>query len=52
MKKIGKIGYTFLLVMASAFLAVWIYSTYFDKSEVVTIKEEQPIKYATKLIKG
>ncbi len=47
MKKIGKIGFTFLLVMAGAFLAVWIYSTYFDKSEIVTIKEEQPIKYAT-----
>ena len=47
MKKIGKIGLSFLLVIAGAFIAVWIYSTYFDKQKVVTIKEEQPIKYAT-----
>lgn len=47
MKKIGKIGLSFLLVVAGAFIAVWIYSTYFDKQDVITIREEQPMKYAT-----
>lgn len=46
MKKVGKISFTFLLVVAGAFIAVWAYSTFFDQPEVVTIKEEQPIKYA------
>ncbi len=46
MKKVGKIGLSFLLILAGALAAVWIYSTYFDKPEVVTIKEEHPIKYA------
>lgn len=47
MKKFGRFTFTFLLVVAGAFIAVWTYSTFFDKSEIVTIKEEQPIKYAT-----
>ncbi|PJF33521.1 MAG: deoxyribonuclease HsdR, partial [Phototrophicales bacterium] len=33
--------------MAGSLLSVWIYSAYFDKPEVVTIKEEQPIRYAS-----
>jgi Do/DeqQ family serine protease len=47
MNKIGKYGITFLMVIAGAFLAVWAYSTFFDKPQVVTITEKQPIKYAT-----
>lgn len=47
MKKIGKIAFTFLLVLAGAFIAVWAYSTFFDKPEVVTVTQEQPMKYAT-----
>ena len=47
MKKFGKISFTFLLVIAGAFIAVWAYSTFFDKTDVVTIKEEQPLKYAS-----
>lgn len=47
MKKIGKISVTFLLVIAGAFVGVWAYSTFFDKPEVITVKEEQAIKYAT-----
>lgn len=47
MKNIGKISITLLLVIAGAFIAVWAYSTFFDKPEVVTITQEQPIKYAT-----
>lgn len=47
MNKIGKLGITFLMVIAGAFVAVWAYSNFFDKPEVVTITEKQPIKYAT-----
>src|SRR5680860_199098 len=47
MKKFEKFTFTFLLVIAGAFVAVWTYSTFFDNPNVVTIKEEQPIKYAT-----
>ncbi len=47
MKNIGKIGVTFLLVIAGAFVAVWTYSNFFEKQQVVTVTESQPIKYAT-----
>jgi serine protease Do len=47
MNKIGKFSITFLMVIAGAFAAVWAYSTFFDKPQVVTITEKQPIKYAT-----
>lgn len=47
MMKLGKFTVTFLLVLAGAFVAVWAYSTFFDKPEVVTIKEEPALKFAT-----
>jgi len=47
MNKIGKFGITFLMVIAGSFLAVLAYSTFFDKPQVVTITEKQPLKYAT-----
>ncbi len=47
MKKLGKFTLTFLLVIAGALIAVWTYSTFFDKKEVVTITEKQPLKYAS-----
>jgi len=46
MKRFGKLSFTFLLVVAGAFVAVWAYSTFFDKPDVITIKEEQAVKYA------
>ncbi|MCF6332615.1 MAG: Do family serine endopeptidase [Draconibacterium sp.] len=46
MKRFEKFTFTFLLVIAGAFIAVWTYSTFFDKPGVVTVKTEQPIKYA------
>ena len=47
MNKLGKIGITFLMVIGGAFIAVWAYSTFFEKTQVVTITEKQPLKYAT-----
>lgn len=47
MNKLGKIGITFLMVVGGAFVAVWGYSTFFEKPQVVTITEKQPLKYAT-----
>ncbi|PIF06292.1 MAG: deoxyribonuclease HsdR [Draconibacterium sp.] len=47
MKNLGKSAITFLLVIAGAFVAVWAYSTFFDRHEVITVKESHPIKYAS-----
>jgi Do/DeqQ family serine protease len=47
MKKLGRFSVTFLLVIAGAFIAVWTYSTFFNKPQYVTVKEEQAIKYAS-----
>ncbi|MGM0620354.1 MAG: Do family serine endopeptidase [Bacteroidota bacterium] len=47
MKNTRKYALTFLLVVSSAFLAVWLYSSFFARSEVVTIKEEQPVRFAS-----
>jgi len=47
MKRIGKYTFTFLLVVAGAFIAVWAYSTFFNEPEIVTVKEEQAVKYAS-----
>jgi Do/DeqQ family serine protease len=45
MKKIGRISLTFLLVIAGALVAVWTYSTFFDKPQVITVKDEQAARY-------
>lgn len=47
MKKFGRISLTFLLVIAGAFVAVFAYSTFFNKTQVVTIKEEPAVQYAS-----
>ncbi len=47
MENFRKIGFTFLMVIAGAFVAVWAYSTFVEKQQVVTITEKQPMKYAT-----
>lgn len=44
MKNIRKYTLTFLLVLASAFLAVWLYSSFFSKPQVVRVTEEQPFR--------
>lgn len=46
MKNIGKYSVTFLLVIAGAFVAVWAYSRFFDKPQIVTVTEKQHVKYA------
>ncbi|MBN1819810.1 MAG: hypothetical protein JW833_03800, partial [Prolixibacteraceae bacterium] len=46
MKKLQRYLLTFVLVVAGAFVALFVYTKFFDKPEVVTIKESQPVKYA------
>lgn len=46
MKNIGKYSVTFLLVIAGAFVAVWAYSRFFDKPQIITVAETQHLKYA------
>lgn len=45
MKRVGRISLTFLLVIAGAFVGVWAYSTFFDKPQVVTVKEDQAARF-------
>jgi len=45
MKNMKKYTLTFLLVLASAFLAVWLYSSFFNKPQIVTITEERPMSF-------
>ncbi|HYQ56343.1 MAG TPA: trypsin-like peptidase domain-containing protein, partial [Draconibacterium sp.] len=45
MKKVGRISLTFLLVIAGAFVGVWAYSTFFDKPQVITVKQEQATQF-------
>ena len=52
MKLSKRYVYTVLLVVVSALLSVWMYSTFFGKSEVVTIREEQPVKYSQVSLEG
>jgi len=47
MKNLKQISFSFLLVIAGAFVAVWAYSTFFEKQQIVTVTENQPVKYAT-----
>ncbi|HKI88526.1 MAG TPA: Do family serine endopeptidase [Draconibacterium sp.] len=47
MNKLGKFTLTFLLVIAGALIAVWTYSTFFEKQKVVTVTEKQPMKYTS-----
>lgn len=45
MKNTKKYTLTFLLVLASAFLAVWIYSSFFNKPQVITVSEQRPMSF-------
>ncbi|GAB1450397.1 trypsin-like peptidase domain-containing protein [Draconibacterium sp.] len=47
MENFRKIGFTFLMVIAGAFVAVWAYSTFVDNKQVVTVTEKQPMRYAS-----
>ncbi|SHF30070.1 Do/DeqQ family serine protease [Mariniphaga anaerophila] len=45
MKNTKKYTLTFLLVLAGAFLAVWIYSSFFNKTQVITVSEQRPMSF-------
>lgn len=45
MKNMKKYTFTFLLVLGSALLAVWLYSSFFSTPEVVTITEDRPMQF-------
>jgi serine protease Do len=45
MKNTKKYTLTFLLAVASAFLAVWIYSSFFNKQQVITVSEQRPMSF-------
>jgi Do/DeqQ family serine protease len=45
MKSIKKYSLMLLLLATSAFLAVWIFSKYVQKAEVITISEQRPVNF-------
>jgi serine protease Do len=47
MKSIWKYALVFLLVIAGAFFAVVLYSAFFEKPGIVTVKETAPVKLAS-----
>ncbi|MGQ7868546.1 Do family serine endopeptidase [Sunxiuqinia sp. sy24] len=47
MKDYKKIGLTFFVALFSAFIAVWAYSAFFSKTQIVTVPQEQSLRYAS-----
>jgi serine protease Do len=45
MKNTRKYTLIFLLAVASAFLAVWIYSSFFNQPQVITVSEQRPMSF-------
>jgi len=41
MKNVKKTAWTFVMVLAAAFLAVFVYSRFFEKTKIVTVKERR-----------
>lgn len=46
MKNVKKTAWTFVMVLAAAFLAVFVYSRFFEKTKIVTVKETPAVRYA------
>ncbi len=47
MKNIKKGAFTLLVALIGAFAALWVYSTYFERTKTVTIQQDQPVQYAS-----
>lgn len=47
MKDYKKIGITFVVALFSAFVAIWAYSTFFNEPQIVTVAQEQAMRYAS-----
>jgi serine protease Do len=47
MKNLKKYGLLFLLVMAGAFIALFTYTRYFEKPQIITVRETPPVKVAS-----
>ncbi len=45
MKEIKKYTWGFVMVLAAAFLAVFVYSRFFEKPQIVTVKETPAVRY-------
>jgi Do/DeqQ family serine protease len=44
MRNVKKYALVFLMVIAGAFIAVWVYSSFFEKPQIVTVRENIPVK--------
>lgn len=46
MNNLKKGSYTLLVVLIGSFIALWIYTHYFDHPRIITVQQEQSMKYA------
>ncbi len=46
MKDLKKFSFTIAIALVSAFVAVWAYSRFFNNPQVVTVAEQQAVRYA------
>ncbi|WP_321286828.1 Do family serine endopeptidase [uncultured Sunxiuqinia sp.] len=47
MKDYKKIGLTFIVALLGAFVAIWAYTSFFEKPEVITVQQDQAMRYAS-----
>lgn len=46
MNNLKKISFTLLVALIGSFIALWVYTHYFDDPKIVTIQQDQKMKYA------
>ncbi len=47
MKNAKKYGWTFLMLLGASLLAVFVYSNYFEKPQIVTVRETPAVRYTS-----
>ncbi len=47
MKNFKKLSFTLIIALGSAFFAVWTYSRFFEKPQILTVNEKQAMQYAS-----
>jgi Do/DeqQ family serine protease len=46
MKDYKKIGLTFIVALFGAFVAIWAYTSFFEEPQLVTVQQDQAMRYA------
>ena len=46
MNNLKKVSFTLLVALIGSFITLWVYTHYFDDPKIVTVRQDQPVKYA------